>query len=196
MTNTPTLITQRLILRKFTKDDLEAIYTIFKDKETNTFLPWFPLKSKEEALDFFNEKYLTEYQQENGYHYAICLKENNIPIGYVNITPDESHDLGYGLMKEYWHQGITSEAVAAVITQAQKDKIPFVTATHDVNNPRSGNVMKNIGMKYCYSYEEPWQPKNIQVIFRMYQINLNCEPTFIYKGYWKRFPNHFIETDI
>ena len=128
MTNTPTLITQRLILRKFTKDDLEAIYTIFKDKETNTFLPWFPLKSKEEALDFFNEKYLIEYQQENGYHYAICLKENNIPIGYVNITPDESHDLGYGLMKEYWHQGITSEAVAAVITQAQKDKIPAIKA--------------------------------------------------------------------
>ena len=197
MNNTPTLTTQRLILRKFTKDDLEAIYTIFKDKQTNTFLPWFPLKTKEDALLFFKEHYEINYQKPTGYNYAICLKTNNIPIGYVNIdVDDDSYDLGYGLHKDYWHQGITSEAVAEVITQVQKDKIPYLTATHDINNPRSGQLMKNIGMKYCYSYEEPWQAKGIQVIFRMYQLNLNCDPTFIYKGYWKRFPNHFIETDI
>ena len=196
MSNTPTLYTQRLILRQFTHEDIDAIFTIFKDKKTNTFLPWFPLKSKEEAIHFFNEKYLEAYQQPQGYNYAICLKENNIPIGYVNISNDDAYDLGYGLMKEYWHQGITSEAVAAVISQAQRDGIPYLTATHDINNPRSGHLMKNVGMTYCYSYEEPWQPKNINVIFRMYQLNLNGDRQFIYKGYWKRFPNHFIETDI
>ncbi len=184
--------TQRLIVRPFTKEDIEAIFTIFKDKETNTFLPWFPLKSMEEAYKFYEER----YENSKDYHYAICLKENNIPIGYVNVTNDDSYDLGYGLMKEYWHQGITSEAVAAVISLLQKEGIPYLTATHDVNNPRSGNLMKNVGMRYCYSYEEPWQPKNKTVIFRMYQINLNTDPQFIYKGYWKRFPNHFIETDI
>ena len=187
------LHTHRLILRPFTKNDIDAIYNIFKDKETNTFLPWFPLKTKEEALNFFLEK----YSKNTNYHYAICLKETNIPIGYVDInTEDESHDLGFGLMKAYWHQGITSEAVAEVISQAQKDGIEYLTATHDINNPRSGHVMKNVGMKYCYSYEEPWQPKNINVVFRMYQINLRCDLQFVYKGYWKRFPNHFIETDI
>lgn len=187
------LYTQRLILRPFTIKDIDALYEIFKDKETNTYLPWFPLKSKEEALTFFKEHYL----KETGYHYAICLKENNIPIGYVNInTEDQSNDLGFGIRKEFWHKGYTSEAVAQVISQAQKDGIEFLTATHDINNPRSGNVMKNVGMKYCYSYEEPWQPKNINVIFRMYQINLRCDLQFVYKGYWKRFPNHFIETDI
>lgn len=196
MTNTPTLTTQRLILRKFTLEDLEAIFTIFKDKEANTFLPWFPLKDMEEAKSFYKERYEKGYQQDQGYYYAICLKENNVPIGYVNINTDESYDLGYGLMKEYWHLGYTSEAVAAVISQAQHDGIPYITATHDINNPRSGNLMKNVGMKYCYSYEEPWQPKNMTVIFRMYQLNLNTDPTFVYKGYWKRFPNHFIETDI
>lgn len=25
-----------------------------------------------------------------------------------------------------------------------------------INNPRSGTVMKRIGMKYCYSYKEQW----------------------------------------
>ena len=45
---------------------------------------------------------------------------------------DDSHDLGYGLKKEYWHQGIVSEAVEAVIQQAKKDNLCYLTATHDI----------------------------------------------------------------
>lgn len=37
--NTPTLETERLILRKFTEKDLKAIYEIYSDRETNIFLP-------------------------------------------------------------------------------------------------------------------------------------------------------------
>lgn len=53
--NTPTITTNRLILRKFTKDDLEAFYRIYQDEKVNTFLPWFPLKSLEEAKDFLTK---------------------------------------------------------------------------------------------------------------------------------------------
>ena len=45
------------------------------------------------------------------------------------------------------------------LEQLKKDGIPYITATHDINNPRSGRVMKRLGMKYQYSYEEQWQPK-------------------------------------
>lgn len=107
------------------------------------------------------------------------LKENNLPIDYVNIDLDDSHDLGYGLKKEYWHQGIVSEAVEAVIQQAKKDNLCYLTATHDIKNIHSGNVMKKVGMHYCYSYKEQWMPKNRPVIFRMYQINLDGKNGFI-----------------
>ncbi len=40
--NTPTLTTERLILRKFSENDLEALFKIYSDEEVNTFLPWFP----------------------------------------------------------------------------------------------------------------------------------------------------------
>ena len=50
--NTPQLETERLILRKFTENDIEALYLILADKEVNTFLPWFPLKTIEEAQAF------------------------------------------------------------------------------------------------------------------------------------------------
>ena len=49
MSNTPTLETERLILRKFTENDLEALYQIYRDPDVNRFLPWFPLQSMDEG---------------------------------------------------------------------------------------------------------------------------------------------------
>ena len=171
--NTPRLETDRLILRKFTEDDLEALYYIHSDEEVNRFLPWFPLRNMEDARAFYEERFVSRYREERAYGYAVCLKENDYPVGYVNVSMDDSYDFGYGLRREFWHRGIITEAGKAVIEQLRRDGIPYITATHDVNNPRSGSVMKRLGMKYRYSYEEQWQPKNIQVIFRMYQLNLD-----------------------
>ena len=114
---------------------------------------------------FYEERYATKYAQPQSYAYAICLKEDNYPIGYIKVDMEEHHDFGYALRKEFWHKGIVSEAARAVIEQVRKDGLPYITATHDKNNPRSGNVMKACGMKYCYTYEEPWQPKDIPVFF-------------------------------
>lgn len=194
--NTPTLTSKRLILRKFNENDIEAIYKIYSDVEVNQFLPWFPLKNVKEAQQFFQKVYVAEYQKSRAYAYAICLKENNIPIGYIKVSMEEPYDLGYGLKKEFWHKGIVTEAAKTLLFQLKKDKIPYITATHDRNNPRSGGVMKNIGMKYCYSYEELWQPKNKVVIFRMYQLNLDGNEKRIYLKYWKSSSNHFVEKDI
>ena len=191
--NTPELKTERLILRKFTDRDINALFLILKDEEVNTFLPWFPVKNMEEAKSFFEEQYASKYAQPQGYAYAICLKEDNYPIGYINVSMGDSHDLGYGLRKEFWHKGITSEAAKAIVQQVKKDGLPYLTATHDRNNPRSGLVMQRAGMKYCYSYEEQWQPKNFPVVFRMYQINFDGNEEFVYKKYWNESANHFIE---
>ena len=70
--------------------------------------------------------------------------------------------------------------------------MPYITATHDLLNPRSGRVMEKLSMRYCYSYREQWQPKDIPVDFRMYQLNLDGEEGRVYRGYWEKYP-HFIE---
>lgn len=49
--NTPTLETERRILRKFTENDVKALYEIHCDEEVNKFLPWFPLTTLEEARE-------------------------------------------------------------------------------------------------------------------------------------------------
>lgn len=196
MENTPLIETERLILRKFTQNDVEPLYLILSDKEVNTFLPMFPLNNIEEAKVYLNENYLEKYKKPAGYHYAICLKSDNVPIGYVKISNNESYDFGYGLKKEFWHKGIVTEASKAVIEQLRKDGVPYITATHDVKNPRSGAVMKNIGMTYKYSYEEQWQPKDILVTFRMFQLNFDGQNDRIYREYWDRYPVHYVEENI
>ena len=54
--NTPTLKTERLILRKFSEADLPALFDLLCDAEVNTFLPWFPMRSLKETEAFFRER--------------------------------------------------------------------------------------------------------------------------------------------
>ncbi len=80
--NTPRLETPRLILRRFQPGDEDAILEIYSEKETNTFLPWYPMTARQEA-----EKklagYLKGYGQPFGCQYAITLRGEDHPIGYI-----------------------------------------------------------------------------------------------------------------
>ncbi len=190
--NTPILETERLILRKFTDDDIDDMLLLYSDEEVNRFLPWFPLKTRAEVCKYLHDTIFPFYEKDIAYSYAVSLKSNNRVIGYIHINDiGDSNDIGYALRKEFWNQGMTSEACIAVVNRLREVNFPFITATHDVHNPHSGEVMKKIGMTYRYSYEEQWQPKDILVRFRMYQLNLDgAERT--YTEYQKKYPS-FVE---
>lgn len=190
--NTPTLETERLILRKFTEADIQDILLIYGDTLVNTFLPWFPITSITGAQKYLENTIAPDYAKDIAYNYAIALKTNNRAVGYVNVFDiGQSNDMGYALHKDFWYKGITTEACRAVCDKFRSAGHPFMTATHDINNPDSGNVLKKLGMTYRYSYEELWQPKNFLLIFRMYQLNF--DPTArTYTAYQKKYSS-FIE---
>ena len=191
--NTPAIETERLLLRRFRPEDIPALFSIYGDREVNTYLPWRPLASCQEAERLFEDEYAAAYREPRGYRYAVCLKADDIPIGYVHVDPEGARDLGYALSRAFWHQGIAVEAARAAAAQAKQDGLPFITATHDVNNPRSGSVMRALGMRYQYTYREQWQPKDIPVTFRLYQLNLDGNETRVYWKYWERYAVHNIE---
>ena len=196
MSGTPEIETERLILRRFTLADAEAFFRLMSDEKVNTFLPLFSLKSIREAEEFLQENYFKSYEGPTGFRYAVCLKSDNIPIGYVSVNDDDNRDLAYGLRPDHWRRGIATEACGALIGRLRETDIPYITATHDVNNPGSGGVMKKIGMTYRYSYRELWQPKDIWVTFRMYQLNFDGRDDRVYRGYWDRYPVHFVEENV
>lgn len=188
--------TKRLLLRKLHKEDRGFFYKLLRDQEVNRFLPWFPVKSMEETEQFLKERYLTVYEKGQGYAYVVCLKDTGIPVGYVNISGEESHDLGYGLDRQYWNRGIVTEACQGLIERVKQEGLPYITATHDRENIPSGRVMRKLGMSYAYSYEEQWQPKDYKVVFRLYQMNLAMPKGWRYNRYWEGSQIHFIEEDL
>ncbi|WP_086347577.1 GNAT family N-acetyltransferase [Candidatus Enterococcus clewellii] len=190
--------TNRLIIREMDSSDrdIEALYAILSDVEVNAYLPWYPLKSVDEAKTYFQQRIQPKYDAvDEGYYFAVCKKADNKPIGYIAVSGDESHDFGYGLRKDFWNQGIITEAAAAVIDFLKTKKWSYITATHDRKNPASGAVMKKLGMDYKYSYNEQWQPKDILVTFRMYQMNFDGKER-TYQQYWEKYSEHFIEDEV
>lgn len=183
------IVTRRLLLREFTESDAEALFPFFADEVANRFLPWFPARTMADAKELV-QRFMAEDAGGAAVHRAICLAGE--PVGYIHADCGESRDLGYALRRDLWGRGFATEAGQAFVGALERDGFPYVTATHDRNNPASGAVMKKLGLSYRYSYREQWQPKDISVVFRMYQRSFdgNEGP---YRGYWDKYPEHWVE---
>ena len=188
MPNIPILRAGRTLLRPFSTADAPDVLNLLSDAEVTAFLPMFPLHSLAEAQSFL--------RNENRRLWAVCPQGTDAPAGYICVGREEPFDLGYALQRRFRGCGVITGASKAVLGYLKAEGVPYVTATHDVNNPRSGAVMRRLGMRYCYSYEEQWQPKNIPVVFRMYQLNLDGQAGRVYRGYWNRYEKHCIEAGV
>ncbi|WP_318767336.1 GNAT family N-acetyltransferase [Lactiplantibacillus carotarum] len=181
------LTTSRLIIRDFTMADMPALFEILADPTANRFLPWWPLESLTATTEFYQH-----YLEANQF-LAICLATDNRPVGYVDVAEDDSHDMGYGLKPTFWNQGLVTEAGQAMVTYWQTAGLPYLTATHDVQNGASGRVMQKLGFAYQYSYREYLPVKDETVVFRLYQRNFTTPTDFTYRHYWELHPDHWIE---
>lgn len=151
---TQTLETKRLILRRFTVRDADAMYTNWaSDPEVTRYLTW-PAHAGVETSRAVLADWTAAYAQESCYQWAIVLKDRaDEPIGSIGAV-DVSDDIaavqiGYCLGRRWWHQGIMSEALLAVM-DFFFDAVGCnrVACRHDPRNPHSGMVMQKCGMKY------------------------------------------------
>ena len=151
---TQILDTERLLLIRFVIDDAEAMFRNWaSDPEVTQYLTW-PAHTSIEISKAVLESWISSYPHEDYYHWAIVLKaEGNDPIGSISAV-DLNDDIsmvhiGYCLGKAWWHQGIMSEALKAVMDfffdQTETNRIE---SRHDPRNPHSGMVMQKCGMKY------------------------------------------------
>ena len=150
---TQRLETERLILRRLTESDADAMYRNWaSDPEVTRFLTW-PVHTSADVTKYVIGTWLPLYEKKDYYHWAITLKENgDEPIGTIHglVNDDlEAIQIGYCLGKAWWHRGIMSEAAQAVIDFFfDRVNANSICSYHDPNNPHSGMVMKHCGMKY------------------------------------------------
>ncbi len=145
--------TNRLTLRRFTEEDAQAMYKNWaSDPEVTRFLTW-PTHSSSDITKAILREWEKSYEDSRTYQWAIVLNEINEPIGSISavaLNDDISMvEVGYCIGKNWWNQGITSEALLAVVDFFfEKVNANRIQAKHDPNNPNSGKVMKKCQMKY------------------------------------------------
>lgn len=151
---TKLLETPRLILRRFVREDGEAMYRNWcSDPEVTKFLTWSTHSNSGESTAVA-ESWATGYSCAGFYQWAITIKElGDEPVGSIGtVRTDESIStfaIGYCIGKEHWGKGYMSEALAAVIDYLFGEVGALrIESWHDVNNPASGAVMKKCGMTY------------------------------------------------
>ena len=151
---TQRLETNRLILRRYANEDAASMYKNWaSDKEVTKFLMW-PAHSNQEVSQSVIEDWVNQYSHENYYHWVITLKENGTePIGdiaVVNMKEEISVvHIGYCIGRTWWHRGITSEALKAVMDfMFDVVGVNRIESRYDPRNPNSGKVMEKCGMKY------------------------------------------------
>ena len=150
---TQTIETPRLILRRARQEDAEPMFRNWaSDSEVTKYLTW-PTHSNTTVSEMVIGSWIQEYKKESYYQWMIALKEIGEPIGTISVVRQndrmEEAEIGYCIGSRWWHQGIVTEALTAVIeylfTEVGMNR---VAARHDPNNPHSGGVMRKCGMKY------------------------------------------------
>ena len=149
---TVTIETARLILRQARLEDAQPMFRNWaNDPEVTKYLTW-PTHGSVEVTKAVVASWVESYEREDYYHWMIILKETNEPIGSLLasiVGRAQSAHIGYCIGKAWWHQGIMTEALTAVMDYLF-DEVGFhrIESMHDPNNPNSGKVMTKCGMKY------------------------------------------------
>lgn len=146
--------TDRLVLRRFAKEDADAMFLNWaSDPEVTKYLLWPTHENREVSMSVLSEL-VNLYENDNHYQWAIVVKENGDgPIGCMSVVKmDEDISMvhiGYCIGRKWWNKGITSEALKAVMEYLFREaNVNRIESRFDPRNPGSGAVMKKCGMKY------------------------------------------------
>lgn len=144
--------TPRLVLRPFRSEDAPAMFANWaSDREVARFLTWNAHRSLADSENVLN-MWVAAYNDIKTYRWAIVPKENGEPIGAIDIVHiydnTDAAEIGYCIGKNWWNNGIVTEAFSAVIPYLFEVGFNRLEAVHAVKNPASGRVMEKCGLKY------------------------------------------------
>lgn len=150
---TVTLETERLILRRISKDDAyDAFNNWTNDPEVTKYVTWEPHGTVEVTKELF-EIWENDYKLDHKYRWVVYVKELDTIIGTIDVVhqsiKEKTCEVGYCYGSKYWGYGYATEALKRVLDFLLNDVgFYLVEARHLVNNPASGRVMEKAGMKY------------------------------------------------
>lgn len=150
--NFPTLTTERLVLRELLPTDAADVLVFRGDPEVQKYDDP-PIHTLKESADFIEEMRLACANGDQQ-TWAVTRKGDDTVIGLVSLQHPNRHgdlyhrraEVGYGIARATWGQGIGSEAVRAVV-QYGFEQLNFnrIYAVTIADNHESVRLLEKLG---------------------------------------------------
>jgi len=149
------LETDRLLLRRFTPDDLGALYALDGDPAVIRFTN---LDGKRAPYALYRDvlipRNLAYYDKYPGYGYWVAVEKcTGEDLGWFHFRPDyddpDEIELGYRLRRSAWGKGYATEGSRALVRKGFEELGTVrVTATALAANRASVRVMEKSGLRH------------------------------------------------
>ena len=150
------LETERLIIRPYTPDDVEAFYNIVSQEEVGRYMPPMDVRYEKlkERLNWQIETY-KKNTPEKIIRYSVGVEEKHTGklLGWVGLAPldikPEEIEIYYGFGRESWGRGYATEAVEAFLHYGfETIGLDRIVAIVLPENRASIRVLEKIGLPF------------------------------------------------
>ncbi len=147
-----TIETERLILRRFTDSDVEAVFEFNSHPEVVRYTGEKPLRSIEEAQNVIDTVWKRDYNIQGYGRFAVVYKPDNKVIGFSGLKWESDigeTDIGYRFLPEYWGKGIATESCLPLLDYGFNDLgLHQIVGLAYPDNVASCKVLEKIGMRH------------------------------------------------
>ncbi|MDR2932282.1 MAG: GNAT family N-acetyltransferase [Oscillospiraceae bacterium] len=147
---TPTIETERIVIRPLKISDAKAIYNHWaKDPDVLKYLRWNAHQSIDVTIEWLKYEEQSGIEDDNSYQWAFEGKESHEVFGSGSLSYNKERrmfEISYALMKKQWGKGLATEAVKAIVHFAINElNQTELFATYAKDNFASGRVLEKTG---------------------------------------------------
>ena len=156
--------TERLILRRYKKEDLQDLFEYLSDKDVVEYEPY-------KTMTFDEAKENLEWCIGTDEMIAVELKSSHKMIGnvYLGKRDFDSLEMGYVFNRNYWGKGYAAESCEALIEQAFSNGVHRIYAECDPRNKNSWKLLEALGFRREAHFRKNvyfWKDENGKAIWK------------------------------
>jgi RimJ/RimL family protein N-acetyltransferase len=157
------LETERLVLRRFTEADVDALCELDGDPEVMRFITGGRPTPRDMIRDETLPRFLRAYERFEGFGvWAAVERSTGGFLGWFEFYPPdgrgpEEAELGYRLLRRAWGRGYATEGSRALIRKGFTELgVRRVVAETMAVNAASRRVMEKAGLTYVRTFHQQW----------------------------------------
>lgn len=144
--------TDRIILREFELNDLQAVFDFSSNTEVQKYTGDAVLNNLDQAKDIIVNVWFSDYKKYGYGRYAVVYKPDDKVIGFAGLKylPElRETDIGFRFLPEYWGKGIATEVSREIIKYGfEVLKLNRIIGIAMPENIASNKVLNKIGLDF------------------------------------------------